>query len=631
MRNIGRRLEDPAAVKRPRVPRRRLVLSLTGFVSLDLALLIAARIPAAPGYEISLYGQYPLVFWITILSSVSCGIAVLVDASLDRGTTAGWLTGLALALAGNAVFVSIPFIRGYAAYGRYDTLTHLGYIRDILVAGHVGQSNLYPVEHVLGAVFIQVTGIPLGSIPFLFFPLFSTVYVLNMYLLAKANRSTTGRSVFVVALALPLVYSFFYVNIHPSVLSLFMTPLPIYFYQKRLLSASRIVENTGMLIVLGFFITLFHPVTVLLLLAFLVSLTLARTIYPRIVKDESGPERIRELGRRTAGVTLILAVSFFTWYFSYAVVLRSFGAVLDWLLYGSGTPLFQAILTPLAEARLTPLQVAVLYSSKYGGVTIFLGLCFVTSLTVISKMLLRRRVPYVQFAYSIAFISALLIGLATLFGYFVEYEYNPLRVVRLALLVGTMLIGLVVFDFAWKRSHNHRNRALADSRNWRPAVTIVIFLVITAGLSMESVYSDPLNYDANAQVTHAEIDGSMWLGEHRMNAVLVAANAPDQVWRFDAFNFGVDTAPPRSDFGIRLPSHFGYQGEGGPSKAMNATYAYVVLFPLDSVVEYAYPPNVRPLIHQYGSSDIASLNADPTVNRVYSNGEFSVWILVASP
>jgi len=524
------------------------------------------------------------------------------------------MSGLTIIIFTNSIFLLLPKFRGYALYGRGDTLTHLGYIKDILRTGHVGGSNFYPVLHIMGSSLIKIAGLPLESVPNLFFVLFSTIYIINVYLLAKAISNQRGQILLITTFASPLIYSFFHVNIHPSILSLFMVPSLVYFYQKREKLPYGQRNNTVLLFLLAFFITFFHPVTTLFVIVVFLIFGLVHTLYSRFLSQ------YESMGRNFGlGVSLIMFITFFAWYFSYASIQRSFKVVYDWLVYQIGTPLIEAILKPLAEAELTPLQILELFINRDGAIFLSLLISGVACVSVLIKSLSRKHnVEPMKFAYAIQFLIALLIGVTMLFGYFVEYESDPVRLFRLPLLMGTILSGLVVYDFINKRK-------TSVQRSWF-VIVIAMAIMVMVGLSLGSVYGSPRVCGINFQVTQMEIAGTKWFGRLKDANIAVASNTPQQILRFEDYNFGVDSSSiTRAKLAERLPSHFGYDKYNRIAEALGFQDRYLVIFKLDLVAPMLYPENVRSKVHQYTEDDFAKLSSDPMAAKLYCNGEFEVW------
>src|SRR6056297_312864 len=98
-----------------------------GFLALAAAALVAHRNPAT-GYEQSVYAGTQTVVWIGIevAFAVALTVALLAGAGRIRGAAVALGVGTTTLLAG------LPVVRGYHFYGGADSLTHLGWTRELL-------------------------------------------------------------------------------------------------------------------------------------------------------------------------------------------------------------------------------------------------------------------------------------------------------------------------------------------------------------------------------------------------------------------------------------------------------------------------------------------------------------------
>lgn len=126
-----------------------------GFFVLFLGILVAYRAQST-GYEVSVYAGTPSAYWagLAVAMAVSVGVAA---------GTAGWTRRAALVLGGTGVvsMVSLPLIRGYYFYGEPDSMTHLGWIRELDAGLRSPFEMFYPGIHMVTVFIHDVTGVPL--------------------------------------------------------------------------------------------------------------------------------------------------------------------------------------------------------------------------------------------------------------------------------------------------------------------------------------------------------------------------------------------------------------------------------------------------------------------------------------
>ncbi len=591
------------------------LLATVAFIFISVALYTIAITPPATGYEISIYDAYPSYFWFFFIGAVACGIIILIHQAFAERKTNWWKIGLLIILFANSTFLLLPEFRGYAFYGRGDTPTHLGHIRDILKTGYIGENNFYPIEHILSVGLIRITGISLNNIPSLFFVFFSGIYITNIYLAAKSIAKHTGQILLAIAFASPLMYSFFHASIHPSIFALFMLPLLLYLYHRSERLSHEKFKTSLLLVLIAFFIIFFHPIVALFTIVVFLIFGLTYALYSQIfISKRFRGSQYRIISKGPVRISIILSAIFFIWYFSYSSIQQSFKRVLEWLVYQIGTPLIQRQLELVAEAELTLFQVIELFVNRYGAIFLMLFISCISFILILRRYLSKKyTAESVKYVYGVQFAIVLLIGIMFLFGYFIEY--NPVRVARLPLLIGTILSGLVVYDFI----NEH-------SLYWKLIIIVVILLM--AILSIRNVYNSPIVYKGNAQVTQMEVVGTRWFEKLKDLNIPVVVNSAAILRRFGDYNFGVDSSSiARTKIDpTRLPSHFGYdKGITSIAEVLDFQDRYIIIFKYDRVAPMFFPENVRPKCYQWTEEDFVRLGADPAAAQIYANGEFEVW------
>ena len=601
------------------------VLATAASIFIAVALLVIAITPPATGYEISIYDAYPLYFWFFLLAALFCGIGILVRHNSPTNKTRWFLIGIVIIIFTNVVLLLLPEFRGYFLYGRGDTLYHLGCIRDIVNTGHVGKSNFYPIEHILGTNIIQLTGISINHIPYLFFVIFYTLYIVGMSLLARTLTNSNSRNFVIVAFSAVLVYCYFYVNIHPCFTALFILPLFLYLCHKKNRLSTHGVANVILLILVSFFITFCHPITALYVIIVLLTFGLADILYSKFIIHRNSNAVISQrsnVGKGLIGISLMMSVVFFAWYFSFASIEGSFDRVISGIFRGSETSqiFFESDL--LSNSGLTHLQIIELFVNRHGSQTILLLISIMACIYFLYRGFIKSRgVHPVRFAYSIQFIVALLITAAMMFGYFVEYEGNPTRVLRFPLFIGTILSGLAVGDFINWVSNKHPGK----KKLWILNLAIVCLFVSMSALSIRSVYPSPITSTPNSQVTNMEVAGTYWFKQSQDVNTPGVANSYNSIYLLDYYNFGSDSIVRASMAAVRLPSHFGYDSNVSLAESLSYQPRYVIITGFDLVAPMFYPENVRQRAYQWTQDDFVKLGSDTTVSVIYTNGGFEVF------
>ncbi|MCL9818088.1 hypothetical protein [Natronocalculus amylovorans] len=147
-----------------------------GFISLGIGVLVAYTNPATE-YELSIYASTPLVFWIAVIFATAVSMAA-VASQKDKVLTA---SGYILALGSVISVVSLPLIRNYYYYGAGDSMSHLGWAREIGSGVLSPLGLLYPGTHITANYMSEVSGMGLTQalqwIPMVIYPLIGMVSI----------------------------------------------------------------------------------------------------------------------------------------------------------------------------------------------------------------------------------------------------------------------------------------------------------------------------------------------------------------------------------------------------------------------------------------------------------------------
>lgn len=198
-----------------------------GFAALLAGTLIAHRSPA-DGYELSIYAATPAAYWVGLAAALvaSAGVAVFVP---DRRL----LRDAAILLAGTSIasLVLLPLIRGYYYFGAGDSLTHLGWMRDI-VAGRLEPFELlYPGIHTMGIFVARLLDVRLGLAQMYVVAAFVLAFVAFVALTVRLlGRTRLALFIGLVAglLLLPNNNVSVHLMAHPVTQSLLLVPLVLY-------------------------------------------------------------------------------------------------------------------------------------------------------------------------------------------------------------------------------------------------------------------------------------------------------------------------------------------------------------------------------------------------------------------
>ena len=205
--------------------RRDTVLLIGGWVCLGVGIWVAQTMPAR-GYELSLYGNTPIGFWIAI--SVAMGISIWTVLSPSLRTA---VTGGALGVSGVVAIMFLPVIRGYHYLGIADPITHLGFARDLSTGAATAVDLPYPGVHLLGITIGELAGIDLQTGLLLGGLGIMTTFFFTVPLLVREispSPVAVGYALLIALLLLPVNGVSVHPRVHPFTQMVFFTPLFLY-------------------------------------------------------------------------------------------------------------------------------------------------------------------------------------------------------------------------------------------------------------------------------------------------------------------------------------------------------------------------------------------------------------------
>ncbi len=228
---------------------------VAGFLALLAGTLAAFRSPAT-GYELSIYAATPTAFWVGL--AVAIGVSLAVSFGARPGSLVRDAAMLLGAIAVAAV-VALPLIRGYHHFGGGDSLTHLGWVRDI-VAGRLDPVEmLYPGVHTTTIFASNVVGVDY-SVAQLFVTLaYVLVFVAFVTLCVRAlgsGRWAVPAGLFSALLLLPNNNVSVHLMAHPITQSLLLFPLVLYLLFRYVEGAGESTNRLSRLTPVGVLLTL---------------------------------------------------------------------------------------------------------------------------------------------------------------------------------------------------------------------------------------------------------------------------------------------------------------------------------------------------------------------------------------
>jgi len=585
-------------------------------VLLSLALLLAAiavmllNKPAA-GYEISLYAAYPAYFFVfLILAYVISTLSVLYCVfygKVNKLTSVNVFVIMAI----NFILLFQPYIRGYALFQREDAMTHLGYVKDILLTGHIGHSNFYPFIHVETANLQLLSGLDLMFIRELLPYTCYLVYIFFIYLLVSSVIKDKKFGLLSLLFASIPFMSDCLINFTSSGTLFFLIPLIMYVLYRHISRFSFATSLLSLILVLA--VPFMHPEFAFLLI--LIALVLAVTLY--IYRSRKA--HVSAPDESLLAIVSFILIVFLSWILSFRqffiYILIFYGIFLKVVTggsYGAGVSPVTTYSSMLSKSQIVIVDLLRLFFTLYGPILIYilLGLFFFVILSYHFYKTKKYDIYVISF---MSLFAILAIFTVVLIGMPLIITYN--RIFKYVLLLSVILISIGFF-YAIKKREARKNVIVS---------IIMVILSISMLLSMFSLYPSPIIYSYNYQVTHMELAGAGWFLDHGNTNVMpvylfytfgrfaneIQGCEQSQYSNYKYSIISIDSLPP---------DHFNYHkkaylGDSYPSDRYLFINKLTRMFYLD----------LWPTINRYNAGDFYRLDRDASVSCIYTNGEMDIY------
>jgi hypothetical protein len=579
---------------------------LVGFVSLAVAVLVAHGSPPE-AYELSIYADTPLAFWAGTGAALLVGIFVGLRA--DDG-----LRKLALALGGLAALAigSIPVLRSYFFFGAGDSLTHLGWAKDIASGEMSVLDLLYPGTHTVAVFLSDATGMALNRAVLVMIMAFSAVFLVFLPLATWTmthNRLAATISALSGFLFLPITNISVYQMAHPTSQAILFLPLVLYLLARYLVDADRddllVGTPTGVLLAAtSVAIVLIHPQQALNA-AFVFASILGLQLLAKWWGSREADHSLLALQ------TVVIAGTFLLWAPRHERASGAASALVNMLLNGP-------------EIGGTVTQRAVSLSAIGGSFeTLFLKLFFVSvvffalaGLLVVSGFL-GRIDDSADVSAFVRYLGLGLVPIGMLFTAYFVVSYEKLHFRQLGfMLVPVTILGAIALSRSVERLSTRFSSESAKA-------LVGVVMVVMLALSVPTVYQSPYMYKTSSHVTEAQMDGYETAIEHKGSAPFIGVRGSGERWT-DAV-LGYQESRER-----KMAVGSLYANERHPAVDENFTGQYVAEHYEDRYLAFTDRAKQRDLRvyngFRFDRSGFRSLDSTPGIARVQSNGGVQVFL-----
>ena len=576
---------------------------VVGFLAFAFAIVSAYRSPAT-GYEQSIYRATPAAYWGAIAVASLLGIAVALTATHRRRDAAHLLVVLAV-----LSLISLPAIRGYYFYGAGDSMTHLGWAKDMQAGTWEPLQSLYPGIHVGGLIFEHLTGVTLRRalllLPLVVFPLaFVTFVSLDVSFVSDRPWAATIGLLSGV-LFVPINGLTIHPTAHPSSQTIMFVPFAI-FLLFRYLTAPRdsfalFSPSSVAFGIAGLAVVFYHPQETMDLVAMLVAIAIVQYGYRRWYPDHPIASH-----RSIRIHTLLLGIAFLAWTFRHPRARARTEYVFEQLL-GEGPQTVQQAGTWSASLQAIGGSVEILFLKLFA-VTVVFGLLagFLGLRTLYSGRSATTRDALVTYLVAGLVPPTMLMG----FVFIADQGDHYFRFLGFLAVPITILGAVAIAEGV--------ERVGARTTGRTVALGLCVLFAVLLLAQAAAFHQSPYIYKSNQQVTEGAVEGYETAFEYRESGTVVMGIRTGPRRYVDAI-YGTqvaDTSPSLSS---------ATAGVSGPVFNGNLTTAYeddryLATNDGDYQREVQLYKELR-----YSEEGFERLGTDPQIDRVVANGDVDLY------
>ncbi|WP_158056482.1 hypothetical protein [Halorussus halophilus] len=576
---------------------------LVGFVSLAAAVVLARGSPPE-GYELSIYGATPLAFW------VGAGAALLVSVVVSL-TGSGRARKLGLFLGGTAMLAvaSLPVIRSYYFFGAGDSLTHLGWAKDI-AAGRLSVLDLlYPGTHTVAVFLADLTGMELHRALLVMVMVFTAVFLLFLPLATwtiTRDRRATTLAAFSGFLFLPINNISVFEMAHPTSQAILFLPFVLYLLARYVVDTGRDELPVGtpegaLLALASVAIVLVHPqqaANVLLVFGAVLLLQIAARWLGTAERDH----------RLLALQTLFIGVVFALWAPRHERTSGATSALVNMILEGPNAA--SDIGAQAVSLSAIGGSLGLIFAKLFLVSVVF---CALAALLVVVSA--RGRIEDPDTAAFARYFGLGLVPLLGLFSAYLIVSYEQLHFRQLGFV---MVLVTILGAVALARGMDTLGRR-ASSGTVHAVVGVVVAVLLVA--SIPTVYESPYMYQGSSHVTAAQLNGYDTAFDHTGQLRILGLRGSGERYADAVFGYEKSRTAPATAPSL-YTSNQSLTAENFTADRVRDAYGGRYLAYTDA----ARQEEVRVYKElRFPESGFRSLDSTPGLNRVQANGGFQLY------
>jgi len=543
------------------------------FVFTILLCLHVVNYQASGQYELTVYNRSNLLLFLNVFVLLTvCYFVTLVRPLRDINSV------IAIIVILNLIIITLNHLNNHFMPGRGDIITHLFLSDSVLNSAFIPRDDFYPYIHVLVSQMATILNISTRELVYLFLTIYYVFLVCGWIYFSKSykNHSTMLSQHFVVFGSI-LLFSFFHVSMHPSMVSLWFLP----YLLGLILNKSNDSFPIKLIILIFCSAMIFaHPVTSFyMLLIICIIMVLGKTEY------------FKHMYKINITLPVFIVVTLLGWYVNYSTILNGIKHAYLWFFYDLGETMLSSHTEILQRSGMSLAKTIELAANRYGFIITLIAICLFYALYTI----LIKRHDKSALTWSIIYIFALSFSVLLLTTRIAEYKDDLYRSLRFPLILTPILIGLMIY------------------RLKKPKLLIFVLSLVISFHNTYGLYPSPRIALANNVVPWNEYCGSSWLLEFANENAVIHMNIPEFGWRMSEY---INAFIPSKRF-QRMPNHLAFSWDE------EKELCYIFLSEYDRHAYKVLPPESQQKANQYLDEDILSLESK--ISRIYDNSGSQVW------
>lgn len=459
-----------------------------------ICILINVQLPKASGYEPSIYSIYPNYYWFSLIfSSLICFLLIY---NTYNGKIKACFSPIFIIIINKIIIIFTPLFRGYYYYGGSDSLWHVGVIKEAIEHGWLDStlnSAFYPIIYHTGVIFHSILGIPYESISLPILLIYQLLFAFSLYLISKTIIQTNKGRALVLIMGLFFLFGWNTFNFSPYILSFYYLPLVLYIYLVSEKINYKKYKFKLLLIILIFFIALYHPLTSIFLITLMLAISSASYLSRRISTKNNSSFQILHLDNNSKTIILISVTSLLAWFVQFSTFNELILHLYDSIIGGSGAPPSSAAADLLSKANLMDLVAVIII--RYGVYLVCILSAFIIEIEIIYNYIKNKNRSLTDLILLVIFCTFLFFTAIFIFIDLIAVEFE-IRPMLFLIVISLIIIG--------------RRMSLSNYQIKKQLLPI-IFIIVLIVISTLSVFPSPMVKSLNWQTTQMELTAITWM------------------------------------------------------------------------------------------------------------------------